>query len=233
MAITRVGSAKTAGFSATTFDITLPGTPAENDIVVAVAVSENGMQKSNGLGGIASAGYTDLVYVNAASAFSYEVAWKRLGASPDSVCTFYGLLVAGRGAPAAVVVYRGVDTVTAIDAAIQEATNTTGLPDPPSYTTVTNNAWRIVVGALNDKDETAATAPATFGNIVAQESTDGDAVGCTLMVADREEATAGALNPDAFGGTESDDWWAGHFALRPAAAAAGGGHINMLLLGVG
>jgi hypothetical protein len=233
MAITRVGGGSVSVGTSGTFNITLPGVPAENDIVLAFCAANIFINQSglDGEGGIASTGYTTLAgSLNGMGGGGYWLGWKRLSGSPDSVVSFFGK--SGVFSTALAVMYRGVDTTTAFDAAIQTATNTTGMPDAPANTTVTDGAWRVIAGAIQSEIETF-TAPSGFGNLLQLSGVDGEPDTDTQAFADKEEATAGALDPAVWGGSASNDWFAAHILLRPAVAAPGGNHINMLLLGVG
>jgi hypothetical protein len=208
---------------------TLPGGALqENDIVVALLACHEQINVVAGDFGIKSSGYTDIVLKGSGSP-GVQLAYKRMGASPDSSIDTYQLQ--SDDGVLLLATYRGVDTTTAIDAAVQQATGASGDPNAPSYTTVTDGAVRILVGVL-DADQDVLTAPAGFGNLLTEFAFLAP-TGCAAGMVDKTEATAGALDPAAFGSAGDDAWWAAHFALRPAAAAAAGGHINMLLLGVG
>jgi len=206
--------------------MTLPGTPAQNDIVVVVLASD--FRDGHA---IAEADYNTL---NSNQDPGCTIAWKRQGASPDTAVTIGAAGGAGRVASAIAVVYRGVDTVTAMDAADVDSNAASGDPDCGSLTTVTDGAVRVICAAVEAEefDDTAA-APSGFGNLVAKDTVDQGIFGATALTADKTEATAGALDPAAFtGGAGTGAWRATHLALRPAAVAATGAP-NMLLLGVG
>ncbi len=89
------------------------------------------------------------------------------------------------------------------------------MPNPPSHTTVTNNAMRVIAGVIDDDEiESSVTAPSGFSDLIVEEDS-GSGTGGTAMMAFKLEATAGALDPDAFGGTGSDPWWSLHMSFRP------------------
>lgn len=194
-----------------THDVSLPGGTAEDDVVAAAESCDFGSI------GISTSGYTQL-WQNVSSGNS-GFAYKVMGATPDSVVAWNK--TTNNIMPVCVQVWTGVDTATPIDATAQTATGSTGMPDPPSYTTVTNSARRIIVGGLDDDEEAgSASAPSGFADLTVIDTNLGSGIRSTTMMASKDEATAGTLDPDAFGGSGTDAWGAGHLAFRPAGAAA-------------
>jgi hypothetical protein len=186
--------------------VTLPGTSAQDDVYVVVYAGDHSISCS----AATTAGWS-LIFNQADDSPGHHVLWKRMGASPDTTITFErdGSYVGD----VCMLQFKGVDTTTAIDATLASATSGSGMPDPPSYTTVTNNAFRIVTGGLDDVDVTGITLT---GYTIVQINSGGG--GSTCMVGYKDAGTAGAEDPGAFSGSGSDAWAATHFALRPAVA---------------
>lgn len=218
MAFTVVGSSgfTVAGSSGADENKTLPGTEAENDIVIVALASDDAYGADVGLdgGGIETSDYTAL-HATTSGVPGRQAGWKRLTATPDSVVTIssHGALGAGL-----IRTWRGADTTTAIDNFTGSATGSSGDPDPPSRATVTDGAVRIVIGFLDDDDSTVSAAPTDFTGLHSQNTGGGSStVGATVMSAYKVEATAGTVDPGAFTASGDDQWAAIHFALRPAA----------------
>lgn len=196
-----------------THDITLPAGMQEDDWVLAVLGSDNNLFRS-GSGIIQSSGWTTIVLPDSGFGPGRQIAWKVMGPTVDTVLTI--LRDDGRQTEWCIGAWRGADTTTPLDATTVETTGATGMPDPGSLTTVTNNAIRIIAAILDD-DEVVPTAPSGFGDLI-HTGPDGGATGAdvTVMMASAVAASAGALDPDAFGGAGTDEWAAYHIALRPA-----------------
>jgi hypothetical protein len=209
MAITKVGADVTATVVAgTPQDIALP-TLLQDDIVIVAATSDGDIDSAGE--GVTTAGYTQ-ISGPCGSSPGFLVYWKWMGATPDTTVSFTTDSL--NDSFVAIQCWRGVDTTTALDATIAGASGISGMPDPPSYTTVTNDALRIITGHLDDDLPTSIAAPTGYTNLV----TLGVNTKATTMMASKISATAGAEDPAAFtGGTpNSDDWQAYHFALRPS-----------------
>ncbi len=193
---------------------TLPGTPLEDDIVVVAIASDGVTNQEEGGGGIEVA-YT-LVYDPAGSNPGCQVAYKRMPATPDTSVDIFRHTT--KYACGIIQIWRGAHTTTAIDAAATSDTGASGYPDAPSYTTITAGALRIIVGFMDDDDDASnATTPAGYTDFLASDTGQASTTaGSTVMIASKEAPSAGADNPAAFTGTDSDEWKACHFALRPA-----------------
>lgn len=144
-------------------------------------------------------------------------AYKRMGATPDmSVSGLTSDSTCGHLA----VVFRCVDTTTALDATTATAQSTTGDPNPPSITTVTANAFVVAFGALDDDVTTVSAPPSGYMIIqfgVSNQVQIGSAEsGVTLMAAYIDAGAAGAEDPGAFTTAGDDNWSAHSVALRPA-----------------
>ena len=196
--ITFIGSAQS-----TTGTLTLPSGLQQNDLVIVATFRDDNTTAL-------PTGYTD-GQAGTSNSVNYRWARKFMPATPDTTIT-------GLSSTAAIhiaMVFRRVNTTTPLDATSPTiATNTTGMPDPPSITTVTNNAMVVVIGYLDD-DIITATAPTNF--TLARTANYGSAgSGGTVMAAYRIKTPAGAENAGVFGGGGTDSWVAATIALRPA-----------------
>ncbi len=189
-----------------------PGTALEGDVVVVITTNDNFNN------GVTSPGWTE-IYDTGVYTPHTRVYYKVMSATPDTSVdtdasgTKNTLVYIG--------IYRGVDTTTPVDATIAAASGTTGLPDAPTYTTSASGAgaMRIVSGHLDD-DKLPLTAPAGYTDAYSMVG-DGTGNQSAAMVCHKAEAGASeTVNPDAFGGSGDDEWWAFHFALRAAAGSA-------------
>jgi len=201
----------------TSDDVTLPGPPQEDDIVIVGL----GSDYNSGQCIINTTGYTELYNDGSGGVPVAVLAYKIMGATPDTLVNVQkdGTM---RNMAVVIQVWRGVDTTTPIDATPTTASSSTGMPNSPSYTPVTDGALVFTVGFLDDDNCTTVTAPTTpspgFSNLT-YGSADTDGNGITVMMASLEQATAGTIDPGIFTGTGStdDEWHAVTFALRPAA----------------
>jgi hypothetical protein len=194
-------------------NVSLPGTPAEDDIVIYAHCSDGAVSP-----GVQTAGYTDILTDHAATNPGRESGYKIMGATPDANITF-NQTAGGEYTAGVLQIWRDVDTSTPIDNTPTTANSGSGMPDPPSFTTLTNGALVIAIGLLDDDNVAASvTAPAGYGDLLANDNTaNGD--NATSMIASFEKAVAGAEDPAAFGGDGTDDWYAVTFALRPVVLA--------------
>lgn len=211
MAFTKVGElAFTVAVGGGSENKTLPGTVLENDIVIVVLATDSAV----GTAPITTAGYVNIFFDTGLANLGHQVAYKRMGSTPDSVVAisqddlsiFAGLIQ----------VWRGADTTTASDATPTSASAGAGMPDAPIITTVTDRALVFAIGLLDDDDAAASvTAPASYGDLLAGDTGQASTtVGATAMIASRVLVEAGLTNPAAFGGTGSDLNVGITFALR-------------------
>jgi hypothetical protein len=197
--ISQVGSPT----SSTTTTINLPTGLQENDIVIIASMSDGTVQTTpttftNGQNGTSNS-------------VNYQWSYKIMGATPDTTAS--GLAATSIHIAFA---YRNVDTTTPLDVASPTiSTNTAGMPDPPSITTVTARDMIVALGFLDDDLVAASvTPPGNFSLITAAEYGSAGAGG-TIMAAQVIQNVAGALDPGAFGSTGGDDAWVGAtIALR-------------------
>jgi len=214
VAIALKGSTSQITTGSTTEDITLPGTPATNDIII-VALA---LDSAAGSGWVNTSGYASLHIV--AGLPEYEVYWKRMGATPDTVVNVTAGS-ASRKMATVVQTWSGVDTTTAIDATATTASGASGDPDPPAYTNVTANAMRIIVGGLDDDSTNDYAAPSGYSNLIEEDTEASANQGATVMMASKLETGTTSDDPAVFSGSGDDEWVATHFALRPVAGGGG------------
>lgn len=186
----------------------LPGGIAQNDVVVAITAADVAVLVVNN-------GYTTQGLDTSSPGF--RMSTKRMGVSPDSTISVNRRL----GFEQIVIwqVWRGANTTTLADVAAAGAGGSGANPDPPSVTTVTDNALVIAAASIAQDAATSITAPSGYTNLLT--STLGGAnpgtVGATVMMASKIVAVAGAENPGVFSTNASDVWRAQTFAMRPAA----------------
>lgn len=205
--ITKAGFRTTVGNGATW---TLPGSPIAGDLILITLASGTVIDSNEFL----AEGYTGNIS-SASGAPGRRYAYKIMPSTPDTDVDVIGNadIIAG-----IIEVWRYVDPDNPIDDNTRTTdTGTSGLPNPPSYTTVTDNAMRIIGGTLDDDDAAASTSHATFGDVFAYDTGRGlTAGGATAFTASLAAPTPGALDPGAFTGSAGTDaWQSTHFALRP------------------
>ncbi len=215
MAWSLVGS--TSNYSSTqdgTETVTLPGTPQEGDIVVVVAASD---QADGGTPvDISTSGYTKWLTGN--NFPRGVIGWKRLGASPDSSVAIERTNRAYNTCWA-VQVWRGGDS-SQPDAALVTASGGSGDPNSPSITTTSDDALVLSFGLLDDDSATLNNPPTGYSNAILQNANAAAGSSCTVMIASKEVATAGAENPGVWDTSHSDAWYAGTLALAIEASVA-------------
>lgn len=194
---TIVESGVIQGTGTTNFATTLQ----EGDVVV---VGGNSDGTGANIGGIS--GYTTIVQ-NSTNSVSYYIAYKVMGPSPD-------ISISGHNSSVQYVwaVVRGVDNTTVEDATATIDTATSGMPNSPAITTVTDNSMILTFGFLDDDNvEGSITAPTSYDLLAVED--DGGTSG-TAMLASSLLISAGEANPAAFGGSGSDSWVGVTIALR-------------------
>lgn len=211
MAITLVGVAENTGSGSVV--VTLPVGVAQNDFVVACVGSQEASDANVTESSGTYAEQADL-YSNDTNDTNFAAYTKLQGATPDTTVS----MDAGGGAHAGVMmVLRGIDLTTPIDAATTTASGIdSGQTNPPSITTVTNDAWVLACGASAISDATV-NGPSGYTDRVDVNSTS-----ITVMMARLEKATAGAEDPPTYTlETEAvaRSWTACTIAIRPAAGA--------------
>jgi hypothetical protein len=218
VAFTLVGESAYTVASGTGTEVkSLPGTRQDGDFVLCILAVDATVTNSSGGGGIigASSGYTELFNPGVGDPGG-SICWKQLGASPDAAITIYRHSSAVQAI--ALQIWRGVDAVTPIGTNMPGLTGGgSGDPDPPAYTTATDNELRVVLGFLDDDDAAAgASAPGGYTNFLAADTGQGSStVGATALMASKPAPSAGSENPGAFSTPGSDAWGCMHMSLRP------------------
>lgn len=226
MAIQFVGSttANKAGASSGNTTISLTGltggiaaAAAVGDIVVAAfatgATADQTLLISDGTTAYTLIG-TEL-YANSGVDTNLRVAYKVMGATPDTTTTFGPTGSAQDGGAMVVSVWRGVDTVTPLDVAATTATGTTtGRPDPASITPSTAGAVAVIVGG----SAAATGATYTSSDLTGFKSDTGADTNDAMIGLGYFAWTSGPFDAAQFGGGTTggtDSWAAVSLALRP------------------
>lgn len=170
-------------------------------------------------------GYTEIA-THTGSAPIFGAWYKRMGATPDTSVACDGGGNVDDAVSYGALVVRGVDTSTALDvAAVTTGPTTSTNPNCASITTVTDECmvFALVGSAVRD---TAVTMPA--GYPLGVQAAANDLVDFTTVGAFSAYVGIGAEDPPAFSAFNSGTWYGITVALRPAAAAAGGGAAHLV-----
>jgi hypothetical protein len=190
---------KTADFSSnTTGTLTFPSGAQQGDYVVLYVASDGSAPT------MTSTGWTLLQSGNP-STHPFACWQKQMGATPDTDVTVGGISTASAAIARA---YRG----TTGAGASAGTSSTTGMPDAPTVTPTANGSIVIAFGSLDDDAGITSSAPATYGNYAAIESS---ASKVTLYSADKFNVST-SENPAAFAGGGSDEWGAVTVSMSPA-----------------
>jgi hypothetical protein len=206
MAISLVGTASGSAGNGNNVAITLPSGMVQNDVVVVIG----GHGNTTGDAGVTTGGYTEVIDRDRGSC-QLSVSWARMGASPDASVTCSG---SGNGNDATgyvVMVFRGVDTTTAIDATSTSDEGTGNLPNSPLITTVSDGA-AVISCFIQASNETSITEPFGYANETQVSRTETNPV--TVAAAWRTVPSLGGENPGSWSGLPSADWVAATIALR-------------------
>jgi hypothetical protein len=229
MAISVVGSNTYVTAATTTENLTLPtvsGGILEDDIIEVCMSSDASAGGTPGTP-ITTAGYTDIVktHGDAGKPLRY-VAYKRMGATPDTVVGVDSNRMppatAERKLCTAIRVIRGVDATTAEDVAASITANgTSGMPNAASITPVTSGALVCAGGFLDDENGTDTAVPSGYSDFLEQESDSGSANSSAVVMVASILWTSGAEDPPIFtsAGGMSDGWYAATWVWRPASTA--------------
>jgi hypothetical protein len=198
-----LGSLSSTGTTIDITDLSLQ----EGDMVMVLSGSDGTTQNL-------PTGYTN--GQNGSSGVTYRWSYKFMGATPDTT-------VAGLSSTSVhiAMAFRNVDTTNPLNVASPtRATNTAGMPNPPSITTVSDGCMIVAMGFLDD-DVVASSVTAPTGFTLALAAEYGSAGnGATIMGAYLLQTTAGTENAGAFGGSGDDAWVATKAALNPIGGAA-------------
>jgi hypothetical protein len=214
--------------TSTTFDIS--GTDnfgnsfggLQQDDLVIVATGWVQASGTDGNPGVTSAGWTEVadLYTGGNRTCNFAVAYKVMGATPDSIVTVSS---GGTLMITAIHAFRNINTTTPLDATSTTATSTGNiLVDGPSITTVTDNAVAITCGMFGSSNmnpfstygpPTVNIADSSFGG--PNFPTNTIYAGSTHTV--HRVTTAGAYNVAAWSlAADSNGTWAAvTLAIRP------------------
>ena len=232
MAIEYVGGAVDSRVGATSGSVSINlttdlsggigGSLAEGDVVIAVSATGAAASRTLSI----TDGTTDYtligggqLYINSATYdASMRVAYKRMGATPDTTVVFGPSGNTAEAQTVAVYVLRGVDPDTLLDVAVETASGDgAATPDPPSITPESPGAVVIAIGAA------ALATGATFGSsdlsgflTISQNDNRDSVLGIGYA-----EWTSGAFDPAQWtgSGATNSSWVAMTLALRPASAS--------------
>jgi hypothetical protein len=194
-----VGTATSSTNSST---INLPSGLQEDDIVFIASFSDGSSVNL-------PTGYTN-GQTGTTNTVGYRWSYKIMGATPDS--TAAGLTSRSDTVHIAFAL-RGVSSVIFDATTPSITTNTSGMPNPPSITTVTTFAKVIKLGFLDDDIVTNVGAPTGFDMIIS--ATAGSAgAGGTIMAAFKTQDSPGSTGTGAFSGAGTDSWVGATFAIR-------------------
>lgn len=221
MAITVVGTSSATATSAANYNVTLPVCLEGDLVVVAYGISNS----ADAALGVNTAGYTEVanLYANDDHDTNLAVAYKVMGATPDSVVNVAGPSSVQRGGVAVVTVLRGVHPSTQIDVATTTATGTNSFtPDPPSITPTTAGALIVAIGAASGTlADATGTAPSGYENQIANSiagTTDSFMAAMALKAWTSGAEDPGAFTDYALGTASAGSWAAVTLAIRPADA---------------
>jgi hypothetical protein len=215
-------------------DVNMPSGLQEDDIVFCWTYQDGATGTTEGIQGGEDAGTWTEVRIDSSAAPSYELFYKIMGATPDTVVDIHADAVEVIGV--SLVAFRGVDTTTPLDDVTVPATATTAnsFPDPPTITPNTAGAWVVAFGA-NDDDATEQTYayPEGMCSLGVSDATDGTVIHATqdalatashstAFITARHMPTAEAYDPPLplrIRGGYTDSTVAISLVLKPQAAA--------------
>jgi hypothetical protein len=187
--------------SVATATLTLPAGLQQGDLVLLVQGSDDGTPTT-------PSGWTQIVAGRDGAGVGYGLAYKLMGATPDSSVT----VINAGNAPSIAVAYRGVDQTTPVEVT-STLTATVSTPTPTAITPLTDGSEVVGVGWIDDDNVNPVTAPTGFDTSTLAFQP-GSTAGFTVMSASRMWP-ASELTPGAFGGG-TDDTEAISIALKPA-----------------
>jgi len=212
------GSAANLSISLTDLTGGVASAPSENDIVV-IGYSRSSTGVADANLAIATTGYEEIAELREDDTYEVDMvgAWKRMGSTPDTTVSITrpatGVYVA------AIQVFRGVDTTTALDVTSTTASSINyGRPDPASIEPVTDKSLIVVIGSQGSSTASVAFTSTDLNYFITRDR-DGTTSGSTIGIGARYWTTGtGAFDPAEFGGgsTSVDAAWAAiTLALRP------------------
>ncbi len=232
---------RTGTTSSTTVIFSLTGgtnsTPQAGDLVVVLFATASTVDRDlnvrhNATGTFANADYSEIADLFALDTDSTNlyVGYSFMGATPATGITLpNGTFSNADGGAVTIQVWRNVDSVTPMDVDAVPATFTdTGIPNPPSITTVTNTAVIIVCGASGHTSAIDSFSSSELSGFLTAYGSDNydSTVGMGYYV----KTTAGTFDPAAFTASYADSTAfsaaAVTLALRPASTIQYGNYKN-------
>ena len=190
-------------------DVDLPTGLQEGDVLIAAIVCDQGLGSDFTQ---ANPGWIEILDAGG-SGPGHEVAVKQMSSTPDSTAS----LTRNSGKVHAYLfqAFRGADNSVALDNGSNAANGSSGMPNPPSHTPLTDGALIVAIGLVDDIDASTASAMTGYSNFLHQGGEASPGASCGVMIASKTLATAAAENPGAFAGSDSETWRAVTFSLRP------------------
>ncbi len=193
--------------------VTLPAGLQQGDIII-VALACDSSLSSDGISN--GQGYTDIVH-DSSSSPGANIAWKVMGASPDSQVSIERVREFFTSYDTAYVIqaWRGVNVNDVLDVAATSVTGSSGDPDSPSITPVTPGALVFTIGLGDDDGGTVNTVPSGYSNPSQARTGTGESDRATAVIASKMWSS-GAEDPAAWVlDSFNDNWRAWTVALRP------------------
>lgn len=243
----RILSGKAGSTSAVnTLDLTaltggIAAAAANGDLVIAVAVTADIVDRTLSITD-GTTEYTLIgteLYSDSVLDTNLRVAYKFMGATPDTTVSFGPSGGALAGLAIAAFVFRGVDQTTPLDVTVQTATGTgTTAANPPSITPTTEGAIVVAIGGGASSGVTPAALTSAylsgFGSQAANDSRSGTYH--PVVAGGYKTWTSGAIDTPQFGGGVSSadySWAALALALRPIPPVTKTASVNGVLKKVG
>ncbi len=110
---------------------------------------------------------------------------------------------------AMLIAFRGVNSDQPFSVNSVESTGTSGMPNPPSITTVDDECMIVAVGLIDDDQFVGTQAPSGYSLAISEYGNS-----CTIMSAYKAQTSAGSENPGAFSGAGDDFYKAQTIALK-------------------
>lgn len=177
--------------------ITLPTELEPGDLVIVATTSDNAATTI-------PTGYTS-GQRGTVNSVNYQWSYKVMA---DPVDISAGGLLNNARACHIAIAFRGVDPDNIFDVASPTITTfTSGMPNPPAITTVTDKTTIIALGFLDDDRVAAAVVPPSgYTLAIASQSR---LAGATMMAAYKELSSTATEDPGAFSATGGNDSWVG------------------------
>lgn len=204
----------------TTTDVTLPAGLAEGDVLVFMIAADAdlvGTEPTDPVDlDISRDGWFNLFASDSEKVDGY-IYGLVCGAIPPTAVRVRGSSSFAYDAPYVCQAWRGVDArVFDARSANRYTAGSSATPNPPSVTTVTDDALVIAFAMQDDDDNTVSTWPTGYTNQIEKNTGNGGTSNnATVAMCSKIVTTAGAENPTAFTFSGSDSWSTCSIALMP------------------